>query len=173
MNFPLRPLAALLLLLAALPAAADVVDTPTERQLFLQRANFRVVLPRGDWAITREQARADGRAVYYSLASAQRDLTLWLFIDQTPVCQSATACLELAMKNKAYESAKDMRFSDQEPFKVVQFTLDAAPGGERTRHLIAAGYVDGCWVDLHVIQAAKEGARAEAPVELLKQVVVK
>jgi hypothetical protein len=169
-----RTLPALLLAFAlAGPAVAEVADTPMERALYLTRANFRVVFPRGDWSITREQGRSDGRAVYYALSSAQRDLTMWLFIDQTPVCQSATACLELAMKNQAYASAKDMRFSDQEPFKVVRFTVDGAQGGERTRHVIAAGYVDGCWLDVHLIQAEKPGTNADAMLEFLKLVSVK
>jgi hypothetical protein len=174
MNPTTRLLPAFLLAAALVGSArAEVADTPTERALYLTRANFRVVFPRGDWSITREQARADGKAVYYALSSAQRDLVLWLFIDQTPVCQSANACLELALKNKAYESAQDMRFSDLEPFKVVRFTLDGAQGGERTRHVIAAGYVDGCWLDVHVIQTAKSGANAEAPLEFLKLVTIK
>jgi hypothetical protein len=156
----------------ASPAAADVADTKTERQLFLSSANFKLVIPRDDWVITREQPRADGRSVYYALASAKREMTLWLFIDQTPVCQSATACLEFALKNNAYAQAKDIRFADQAPFKVVQFTLEGSQGSLSQQRLIAAAYVDGCWVDVHLFQPAREGAAA-ALLAFLKQVSIK
>ncbi len=164
---------ALLFALAlASPAAADVADTKTERQLFLSGANFKLVIPRDDWVITREQPRADGRSVYYALSSAKREMTLWLFIDQTPVCQSAVACLEFAMKNTAYAEAKDMKFADQDPFKIVQFTLEGSPGNLPQQRLIAAAYVDGCWIDVHLFQAAREGAAA-ALFAFLKLVSVK
>lgn len=166
-----RLVAVLLALAFAFPATADIADTKTERTLFLSGANFKLVLPRDDWVITREQSRADGRSVYYALASAKRDMTLWLFIDQTPVCQSATACLEYALKNTAYADAKDMKFSDQGPFKVVQFTLEGGPGTPSQQRLIAATYVDGCWVDVHLFQTAREGAGA-ALLEFLKLVKI-
>ena len=114
-------LAVVLLLAPAFPAFADVADTRTERALLLPGANFKLVIPREDWVITREQPRADGRSVYYALSSAKRELTAWIFIDQTPVCQSATACLEFALKNTAYADAKNISFDTQDPFKVVQF----------------------------------------------------
>jgi hypothetical protein len=171
---PLRHRFLVLLVAAlALPAAADIVDSKAERQLSLAVSGAKVAIPREDWLLTREQTRADGRSVYYSLVSAKRDMTLWVFFDQTPVCQSATACLELALKNNAYDSAKDMRFTDQAPFKVVEFTLAPPQGGTAQQHLIAAAYVDGSWIDLHLIQPAREGAAAGALLEFLKVVSVK
>ena len=95
-------------------------------------SNFRIVIPREDWLIIREQTRTDVKSVYYALASPKRDMSLWVFIDQTPVCQSSKACLELAMKNKAYEDAKDMTFTEQEGFNVVQFTLEPSEGRAET-----------------------------------------
>jgi hypothetical protein len=171
---PLRfRLLALLLAALALPAAADIVDSKTERQLSLANSNARIAIPREDWLLTREQTRADGRSVYYALASAKRDMTMWVFFDQTPVCQSATSCLELALKNNAYDSAKDMKFADQAPFKVAQFTLAPPQGGAAQQHLIAAAYLDGSWVDLHLIQPAREGAAAGALLDFLKLVSAK
>ena len=169
----IRRLAAFLVAVTlASPTAADIADTKSERSLFLPGASFKLVVPREDWVITREQPRADGRSVYYALSSAKREMTLWLFIDQTPVCQSATACLEFAMKNTAYAEAKDMRFSEQDPFKVVQFKLEGATGSLPQQRLIAAAYIDGCWVDVHLFQPAREGAAA-ALLEFLKLVSVK
>jgi hypothetical protein len=155
------------------PAVADIVDSKTERALFLPGSNFKVVIPREDWLILREQTRSDVRSVYYALSSVKRDMALWVFIDQTPVCQSAKACLELAMKNKAYDGAKDMTFSELEGFSVVQFTLEPAKEGPKQRHLVAATYVDGAWVDLHLFQAVKSGEDPGALLAVLKLLAVK
>lgn len=155
------------------PAAADVVDSATERQLSLPGSNFKVVIPREDWLITREQTRSDIRSVYYALGSAKRDMTLWIFIDQTPVCQSPRACLDLAMKNKAYENAKDMKFSEQDGFNILQFTLEPAKDRPKQQHLIAASYVDGAWVDLHLFQTVKSGTDPNGLVSVLKLLSVK
>jgi len=165
----------LLLLLAlalAAPAAADVADTKDERALYLSGTAFKLVIPRDDWLITREQTRADGKSVYYALASVKREMTLWFFLDQTPVCQSAGACLELALKNKAYDSAKDMRFAEQEPFKIAYFTLPGGPGAAGQQHVIAAAYIDGCWIDVHLIQPVRESGSADL-LAFLKLVKVK
>jgi len=165
-------LAVVLLLAPAFPAFADVADTRTERALLLPGANFKLVIPREDWVITREQPRADGRSVYYALSSAKRELTAWIFIDQTPVCQSATACLEFALKNTAYADAKNISFDTQDPFKVVQFMLEGSQGTSSQQRLIAAAYVDGCWIDVHLFQPAREGASA-ALAGFLKLVAVR
>ncbi len=153
-------LAVVLSFAVAVPAFADVSDTKAERALSLQGSKFKLVFPREDWVITREQPRADGRSVYYALSSAKREMTLWLFIDQTPVCQSAKSCLEFSLKNTAYSAAKDMRFASQDPFEVVQFALDGSPGTPGQERLIASAYVDGCWVDVHLFQSARDGASA-------------
>jgi hypothetical protein len=168
-----RPSALLLAIALAAPAAADVVDSATERQLSLGGSNFKIVIPREDWLIIREQTRADVRSVYYALTSPKRDMSLWVFIDQTPVCQSAKACLELAMKNKAYESAKDMKFAELEGFNIVQFTLEPAKDGQKQQHLLAATYVDGAWVDLHLFQTVKSGANPDSLLSMLKLVSIK
>ena len=168
---------ALLLTLAlaflATPAAADIVDSKSERQLSLPGSAFKVAIPREDWVVTREQTRTDGRSVYYALASPKREMTLWVLIDQTPVCQNARACLELAMKNKAYDGATDMKFFDHEGLSAVQFTLELAKGSPKQQHLIAATYLDGAWVDLHLSQAVKPGMDANALISYLKLLAVK
>jgi hypothetical protein len=164
--------AILFALIVSVPAVADVVDTKTERQLFLPGSNFKVVIPREDWLILREQTRSDVRSVYYALSSVKRDMALWVFIDQTPVCQSAKACLELAMKNKAYDGAKDMKFSEVEGFSLVQFTLEPKEGPKQ-RHLVAATYVDGAWVDLHLFQAVDSAENPGALLAVLKLLAVK
>ena len=167
------PCAAFLVaLLFASPATADVSDTKDERALYLASANFKLLIPRDDWLITREQTRADGKSVYYALASAKRDMTLWFFLDQTPVCQNAAACLELALKNKVYDGAKDMKFADQPPFKIAHFTLPGTEGMKSQQHLIAAAYVDGCWIDVHLIQPARESGSADL-LAFMKLVAVK
>jgi hypothetical protein len=155
------------------PVAADIVDTKTERVLSLPGAKFKVVIPREDWLITREQTRSDALSVYYALASQKRDMVLWVFIDQTPVCQSAKACLELAMKNKAYDDAKDMKFMEHEGFSVVQFTIEPAKDGLKQQHLIAATYVDGSWIDLHLSQVLKSGTDPDSLSTVLKSLAIK
>ena len=165
--------ALILALVIASPAAADIVDSKTERQLSLSGTNFRIVIPREDWVVTREQTRNDGSSVYYALASAKRDLTLWVFIDRTLTCQSAKACLEMALKNKAYDGAKNMKFSDHEGFNVVQFTLEPPKDGAMQQHLIAVTYVDGAWVDVHLLQAAKAGTSPESLPAALKLISIK
>jgi hypothetical protein len=167
-----RPSALLLALAVATPAAGDIVDSATERALSLPGSNFRIILPREDWLITREQTRNDVKSVYYALGSARRDMTLWVFIDQTPVCQNSKSCLTLALKNKAYDDAKDMRFAEQAGFDVVQFTLEPA-NGVKQQHLIAATYVDGAWVDIHLFQTAKSGSAPDSLLATLKLITVK
>ena len=169
----LRLCALLLTLAVATPAAGDVVDSATERALLLPGSNFRIAFPREDWLITREQTRNDVKSVYYALGSARRDMTLWVFIDQTPVCQNSKSCLTLALKNKAYDDAKDMRFTEQAGFDVVQFTLEPANGGVKQQHLIAATYVDGAWVDVHLFQTAKAGTTPDSLLAALKLITVK
>ena len=164
---------ALLAFFLVAPARADVVDSKAERQLFLPGANFKIVIPRDDWVITREQTRGDGRSVYYALASPRREFTLWVFIDQTPVCQTAKACLELALKNQAYDGAKDMKFTEHEGSSVVQFTLDPPKDGIGQYHLIAATYVDGTWVDLHLSQPLKPGTSPDVLLAALKLISIK
>ncbi len=171
MRFVSYALLPLVFAAAASPAFADVADTKAERALFLPGSKFKVVIPREDWVITREQLRADGRSAYYALTSAKRETTLWLFIDQTPVCQSATACLEYSLKNTAYATAKDMKFGVQDPFQVVQFTLEGTQGGPSQQRVVAAAYVDGCWLDVHLFQPAREGAAA-ALLGVLKLVTI-
>ena len=168
----LRFTALLLTLSFAMSAAADIVDTRTHRQLFLPGASFKIVIPREDWVITREQTRTDVKSVYYALSSAKRDVALWVFIDQTPVCQSAKACLELALKNKAYDDAKDMRFSQQFGFDIVQFSLEPAKDGIKQDHLLATAYVDGSWIDVHIFQTVKPKTNPEALYYALKLISI-
>jgi len=178
MTFMRLPFSALLLLplfalLAAVPAVADVVDSTTDRQLFLRGAKFSIAIPRDDWVITKEQMRSDGKSVYYALASIRHDITLWAFIDQTPVCQDAKTCLGYALKNDAYKSVTDMKFSEHEGFSVVQFTLEPAKDGTMYQHLIAATYVDGAWVDIHLTQQVKPAKLPDALLSYLKLISIK
>ncbi len=168
----IRPTALFLALVLAAPASADVTDTKDERALHLTGGSCKLVIPRDDWLITREQTRPDGRSVYYSLSSVKRDMTLWFFIDQTPVCQSATACLELALKNKVYDGAKEMKFAEESPFKVAHFLLPGSQGAANQQHLIATAYLDGCWIDVHLNQPARETGSADL-LTFLKLVKVK
>ena len=166
-------LASLFALVAAVPAVADVVDSTAERQLFLRGAKFSVAIPRDDWVITKEQMRSDGKSVYYAMASIRHDITLWAFIDQTPVCSDAKTCLGFALKNDAYKNVTDMKFSEHEGFSVVQFTLDPAKDGTIYQHLIAATYVDGAWVDIHLTQQVKPAKVPDALVSYLKLISIK
>ena len=165
--------AVLLALAFAAPAAADIVDSATERAILVPGSNLKIVFPREDWVITREQTRNDAKSVYYALGSARHDMTLWVFIDLTPVCQNAKSCLGLALKNKAYDDAKDMRFMEHEGFSVVQFTLDRAKEGVKQQHLIAATYIDGAWVDVHLFQTVNPKTTPDALVAALKLIAVK
>ena len=155
------------------PAAADIVDSKTERTLSLPGAKAGIAIPREDWVVTREQTRSDGRSVYYALASALRDMTLWLFIDQTPACQSGKACLEYALKNKAYEGATEMRLGEHGAFSTAEFTLEPARDGNKYKHLVAATYVDGAWIDVHLFQPLKPATSADTLMSTLKLVSVK
>jgi hypothetical protein len=68
--------AVILALLLASPAAADIVDTKSERQVSLPGANFRIVIPREDWLIMREQTRSETLSVYYALATVPKLLSI-------------------------------------------------------------------------------------------------
>src|SRR5215472_7366801 len=89
-HFP--PASLLALMLSAAIAQADVVDTPTERQLSLPSAKVRLALPRGDWVITDEERRSGDTAVFYALASEQRKTLFTVYIDKSTECLTAFTC---------------------------------------------------------------------------------
>jgi hypothetical protein len=174
MNHLLRTLSLALIAVAAFPALADVRDTPTERALSLPAGAPALVIPRGDWTISREQRRPGDTAVYYMLTSESGQMVLSAYIDKTTVCKSAEACLDEALKNQSYKDAKEQKTFESGPFKAAQFFLDQPKGTPiKQAHVLAAAYVDGHWFDLHISKSSPERPDPAALAELLKSLVLR
>jgi hypothetical protein len=172
LSTPLAIVGGALLLTAA--ARAEITDTGSERQLSLPSATARLILPRRDWVITKEQRRSDDKAVYYSLESAQRKIIFSVFIERTTVCNSAFTCRELAMKNQSYRDAKDMKTFDLGIFSVSQFYLDQPQGLSVIQaNVLASAYVDGYWFDIHISKVGTERPDQGSLIELLKEVSIR
>ena len=162
-----------LLLLGALSARADVTDTLTQRQLSLPGSTWRLVLPKEDWVITKEQRRPGDTAVYYALASQKRELAFSVYIDRTTACNSSAGCLNAAMNNPSYKDARELKKTEVGQFSVASFFLDEPQGYPvKQAHLLAEAYLDGCWFDIHISKTAKDRPDAATLFELLKSVTV-
>jgi hypothetical protein len=169
-------LAAFLLLASgfAPQAGADVRDTPSERIFSLPAGAPALVIKRGDWTISREQRRPGDTAVYYLISSDSSRLTLSVYIDKSTACQSADACLKMALQNKSYAAAKDEKPVEAGPFKAVAFYIDE-PGGAPVKqaNIMAEAYVDGHWFDVHISKVGKERPDLAPLVELLQGLTIR
>ena len=168
-------LALLIPLTIATPQAfADVSDSPTERALSLGAGTPHLSFPRSDWIIIREQRREAGPAFYYMLGSEKADIFLSVYIERSKACQNATDCLTEALKNPAYKDAKDSKPVEAGNLKAIQFYLDQPKGAQvRQVHILAAGYVDGVWFDIHLSKTGMERPSAAPLVELLSSFSVR
>ena len=89
------------LVLVSATATADVNDTSTERRLSIPGGTQGIVIPRGDWTLSKEQPRPGDTAVYYMLISEKRQMIFSVYIDKTSACNSA----EFLPGNRADEHA--------------------------------------------------------------------
>lgn len=171
---PLRHALLSLLVFAALPACADIRDTASERALSLPAGTPALVVPRGDWVISREQRRPQDSAVYYMLTSDGTKMGLSAFIDKTTTCTSADACLQEILRNPAYKESQDQKFTQAGPFKVTTFYLDQPMGTKIFQaHVLAEAYVDGHWFDVHISKAGSERPDMAPLLELLKSLSIR
>jgi hypothetical protein len=163
-----------LLFLAMASATADVRDTPAERALSLPSGGPTLVLKRDDWVISREQRRPGDTAVYYLLSSERLHATLSVYIDKTEACRSADACLAQAVTNVAYKNALEKTAAQSGPFKAALFYLDN-PGGAQVKqaNILAAAYVDGHWIDIHISKVDSQRPDMAPLRELLQSLVVR
>ena len=174
MNYLRRMLPLAFFAAAAFPVLADVRDTPTERALSLPAGAPALVIPRGDWTISREQRRPGDTAVYYMLTSESGQMVLSAYIDKTNACKSSEACLDEALKNQSYKDAKEQKAFESGPFKAAEFFLDQPKGTPiKQAHVLAAAYVDGHWFDLHISKSGPERPDPVALAELLKSLVLR
>ena len=169
-----HPASLLALVLSASIAHADVVDTPTERQLSLPSAKVRLTLPRGDWVITDEERRSGDTAVFYALASEQRKMFFTVYIDKSTECLSAFTCRALAMKNPAYKDAAESKTYDLGKFSVSQFFVDRLQGTTaKQATVVASAYVDGYWFDIQISKRSEQRPDPGPLVDLLKEISIK
>jgi hypothetical protein len=108
------------------------------------------------------------------LSSASRKTLFSAYVDRTVVCQSAKECLQAALKNPAYDVAKDLEMSTEGPFAVARFFIDTP---QKVRffqaNVVASAYVDGQWFDVHISAADKERPDMEALLRFLRQIEIK
>ena len=156
------------------PARADITDSNTERRISIPEASASVVIPKEDWLIGREQRRPDNNAVYYMLTSESRQMIFSIYVDKTSACSSGDSCLSEALKNPSYREARELRRTDEGPFKVAFFYLDQPSGAPlKQTHLLAAAYVNGIWIDIHLSKSGKERPDVAPLAEFLKKVTLR
>jgi hypothetical protein len=78
-----------------------------------------LTIPRSDWALIKEQRRADGKVGYYMMFSEQMKMVFSVYIEQTGPCRSADECLNAALKNPVYKDAQEVKTMDDRQFKVA------------------------------------------------------
>lgn len=156
-------------------AFADVSDTATERRFFIPAGGPGLVMPRGDWAINKEQRREDGKVAYYMMYSEQAKTVFSVYIDQTGPCKSADECLKAALKNPMYKDALELKTFDHQQFKAAYFYLDKPQGlAVYQTHLLVSAYVDGLWFDIHVSQTSSKTRPEVGPMlELVQSLQLK
>ncbi|MBI3714399.1 MAG: hypothetical protein HY255_00185 [Betaproteobacteria bacterium] len=162
------------LIVAASHSHADVTDSPKERALSLGAGTPQLSFPRGDWIIIREQRREAGPAFYYMLGSEKSEIFLSVYIERSKACQNATDCLTEALKNPSYKEAKDSKPVEAGNLKAIQFYLDQPKGAPvKQVHVLAAGYVDGVWFDIHLSKTGMERPSAAPLAELLSSLAIR
>ena len=160
--------------LTATQAHANVNDTATDRRFSILSEAQGLVIPRGDWAINKEQRRPDGTAVYYMMSSEQGRAVFSAYIDKTGSCRSADTCLKEALKNPMYNDAQEIKMSEDREFKVAYFYLDKPQGlAVSQAHVLASAYVGGLWFDIHISKTSKERPDIAELLELVKTLQLK
>ena len=162
------------LVLVSATATADVNDTSTERRLSIPGGTQGIVIPRGDWTLSKEQRRPGDTAVYYMLISEKRQMIFSVYIDKTSACNSADSCLETALTNTQYKEAKELRKSEVGKFKVAQFFVDNPRGAAiKQANLVVSAYSDGQWCDIHITKSGTERPEMAALLDFLREVTLK
>jgi len=161
-------------LACATPVFADVTDAGSERRFFIPAAEPGLAIPRGDWALNKEQRRPDGKVAYYMMYSEQAKAVFSVYIDQTGPCRTSDECLKAALKNPMYKDAQELKTSEDRQFKIASFYLDKPQGTAFSQaHVLAGAYVDGLWFDIHISQTSKERPEIGPLLELVKTLQIK
>jgi len=162
-----KHLAALLLALAATPAAADFRYSATRLQLYLPAPAWSVSLPREDWFIAQQRLKPDDSGVYFLGSSAARGVNISVIVQQSAECDSGPACRARWKSNAAEGLAKatGVRESERNGFSVIEFQLDKPEGVDVVQaNAWGHAYKDGHWIDVHL---SKVGRTRPDPKELL------
>lgn len=169
----LRVLCWLLLAFTA-TVRADIVDTGSERQIFLSGNAWKVSVPRQDWLIVNEK-RSGTDQVYYMMASAARQMNFSVFIERSNKCQTPATCMDLVLSNPTYKDRQGQEQSELGKFKVVQFWIEAPYNGMtiKQRNVYAEAYIDGFWVDVHVSVAGRDVPDAKPLMDFISQLAIK
>ena len=170
----LRHIFATALMLAASLVHAEVNDTGAERRFSIPSAAQALVIPRADWAITKEQRRPDGKMAYYMMYSDQARSVFSVYIDTMGPCRSAADCIKEALKNPMYKDAQELKMSEDREFKVASFYLDKPQGlAVSQAHVLVNAYVDGLWFDIHLSKTIKERPDVGELLQLVKTLQLK
>lgn len=163
----MRTLLVALLVLAAVPAAADMRINGAGLQLYVPGVAWAVRLPRGDWQVLEEKRKPDGTGAYYFVASPSKEVQFSVYIDATGDCSSGPTCREQWKRNagRAFENALGPSELERNGFSVLQFHLDRPMNAPVVQaNLSAHAYRDGRWIDMRV---TKVGEKRPAPAVLL------
>lgn len=133
---------------------ADVNDTATNREFYTRYGTCRIVAPKSDHFIFKEQVKPNGTAGYYALASEKKLINYSFYIEANKgACDSNSKCVDSVLRNKAYEKAKDLKRYEHGGFSVAEFNIEF-PGKDGAtiiqKNVLAESYKGGYWVDIHL-----------------------
>jgi hypothetical protein len=157
-------------------AFADVTDSPTQRAFYTPSGACKLILPKGEFFIAKEQVRPNGATAYYVLANEKRLINYSFFIEtNTSSCDSDSKCLDSALSNKAYEKAKDLKKYDYAGFSIAEFNIEF-PGKDGAtliqQNILAQSYKPGCWIDAHLSQVGLKKPDVDNILSVLKDSAV-
>lgn len=104
---------------------ADVADSASKRAFFTPSGQCRIVIPKGEFFISKEQVKSTGTTAYYALGNEKKLINYSFFIDtNTGSCTTNEKCLDAVLANKAYEKAKGLKRYERAGFTVAEFNLE-------------------------------------------------
>jgi hypothetical protein len=158
-------------------AVADVIDTESQRSFSTPTSSCKITIPKGDFLIVKEQINPAGTSAYYALGNEKELINYSFYIDtNSGVCGDSSACLDVALSNKAYKNVKEIKRYEHAGFSVAEFNIEF-PGKDGVtitqKNVLAENYQQGCWVDIHLSKVGIGGSDVKGILTVLGESKVK
>ena len=167
---------ALLVVLFASVAMADIRQNDERIELTVPEKPWSVALPAADWKLMQEKRREDNSGFYYAFTSPGSALNFSIFLDRTNACSSGETCRENFWRNPGpkYKRAQNVQRYDRNGFSVLQVEIEHTYQGPKIvqTNVMAHGYQDGFWLDIHLSKVGAEAPDAEPMLQFLDGVKV-